>query len=106
MTDLIGYIAAFLTTASFLPQAVKTIRSQDVRGVSLTMYLLFVTGVVFWLLYGILIQNHVIIISNSITVILAGTVLFIKIKHSKRKKLKTSLKVASPRPGKPKRKNK
>jgi MtN3 and saliva related transmembrane protein len=83
MTDLIGYIAAFLTTISFLPQAIKTIKSKNTDGISFAMYLLFVVGVGFWLLYGILIGNHVIIIANFITFILSGLVLLIKIKNRK-----------------------
>lgn len=84
MTELIGYLAAFFTTASFLPQAIKTIRTKDVSGVSLLMYSMFVTGVIFWLIYGWLLGNMVIVVANIVTVILAGIVLIIKIKHRKR----------------------
>ena len=83
MTELIGYLAAFFTTASFLPQAIKTIRTKDVSGVSLLMYSMFVTGVIFWLIYGWLLGNMVIVAANMVTVILAGIVLVIKIKHKK-----------------------
>jgi len=83
MTELIGYLAAFFTTASFLPQAIKTIRTKDVSGVSLMMYSMFVTGVIFWLIYGWLLGNVVIVAANIVTVILAGIVLVIKIKHRK-----------------------
>jgi MtN3 and saliva related transmembrane protein len=81
MIDLIGFIAASLTTLSFLPQAIKTISSRDVTGISTVMYVLFTAGVAFWLLYGILIGNCVIIVANFITLILAGTVLVIKLKQ-------------------------
>jgi MtN3 and saliva related transmembrane protein len=47
--DLIGYIAASLTTFSFVPQALKTFRSKDVSGISLGMYSLFASGVALWL---------------------------------------------------------
>lgn len=79
MIELIGYIAAFLTTASFLPQAFKTIKTRDTSGISFAMYLMFVIGVGFWLAYGVLLGNWIIVIANVITLILSGTVLVIKI---------------------------
>lgn len=79
MIDLVGMVAAILTTASFFPQAMKTIKTRDTSGISLLMYLMFVTGVCLWLIYGILLENKIIIIANLITVILAGIVLAIKI---------------------------
>ncbi len=82
MTELIGAIAAFLTTASFLPQAIKTIKTRDTSGISFVMYLMFVVGVGFWLAYGVLLKNHVIIIANVVTFILAGAVLVVKVKNS------------------------
>ena len=51
--DWIGYAAATLTTASFLPQAVLTLRTRDTRGISLAMYSAFTAGVALWLLYGL-----------------------------------------------------
>jgi MtN3 and saliva related transmembrane protein len=81
MTELIGYIAAFLTTASFLPQAIQTIKTRDTSGISFWMYLMFVLGVSFWLAYGVLIENRAIVIANSVTLILAGLVLWVKIKN-------------------------
>ena len=83
MTEIIGYIAAFLTTASFLPQAFKTLKTRDTSGISLLMYLMFTIGVGLWLIYGILIQNRIIIFANLITFILAGLVLSVKIRNSK-----------------------
>lgn len=82
MIEIIGYIAAFLTTASFLPQALKTIKTKDTSGISLVMYLMFVGGVALWLIYGILIQNRIIIFANLITLILAGLVFSVKIHNS------------------------
>ena len=65
--DLLGYIAATLTTVAFVPQAWKTFRSRDVSGISLGMYSLFTAGVALWLVYGILMVAWPIIIANSIT---------------------------------------
>jgi MtN3 and saliva related transmembrane protein len=80
MTEIIGYIAAFLTTVSFLPQVVKTIKTKDTSGISLLMYSIFVSGVFLWLIYGILLKNIVITSANLLTFILAGLVLLIKLR--------------------------
>lgn len=84
MTELVGYIGAFLTTVSFLPQAIQTIKTRDTSGISLAMYSMFVVGVVFWLTYGILLNNITIIIGNIVTLILSGIVLSIKIHNSRK----------------------
>ena len=80
MTEFIGYIAALLTTLSFLPQVIKTLKTRDTSGISLLMYSMFVLGVALWLIYGMLIGNRVIVIANSITFFLSGTVLFVKLR--------------------------
>ncbi|BCG62910.1 MAG: MtN3 and saliva related transmembrane protein [Methyloprofundus sp.] len=77
--DIIGYIAAFLTTVSFLPQAIMTIKTRDTEALSLGMYSLFTLGVLMWLVYGININNLVIIYANIITLGLASIILFFKI---------------------------
>jgi MtN3 and saliva related transmembrane protein len=85
MIELIGYIAASLTTISFLPQAIHTIKTRDTSGISLLMYALFTIGVGFWLTYGILINNKTIIIANIITLTLAMIVLLVKIWNCQKK---------------------
>jgi len=85
MINLIGYIAAILTTLSFLPQAIQTIKTRNTDGISLLMYLMFTIGVAFWLLYGILIKNNAIIIANAMTLILASIILAIKISNLRHK---------------------
>jgi MtN3 and saliva related transmembrane protein len=82
--DLIGYGAAILTTAAFVPQALKSWSSRDFSGVSLSMYSLFTLGVALWLLYGILLKSWPIILANLITLILASVVLLLKISHLRR----------------------
>jgi MtN3 and saliva related transmembrane protein len=79
MIGYLGYLAATLTTASFLPQAILTLKTKDTRSLSLTMYTLFTLGVFCWLLYGIYIANEAIIFSNSITFLLAASILVFKI---------------------------
>ena len=79
MVEFIGYTAAILTTISFLPQVIKTVKTKNTDGISLTMYLLFVVGIALWLVYGILIENLVIILANSLTLLLSSIVLSYKI---------------------------
>lgn len=81
-TEPIGYIAAFLTTFAFIPQAYHSWKTRDLSGISLPMYSLFSAGVFFWLVYGFLINSWPIMIANSITFTLACIVLVLKIKHS------------------------
>lgn len=83
--DLIGYGAAVLTTAAFVPQALKSWSSRDLSGISLSMYSLFTLGVSLWLFYGIALQSWPIILANGITLALAGVVLALKIRHLRRK---------------------
>lgn len=80
-TDLIGTLAAFLTTASFMPQAWHTFRTKDVSGISLGMYSAFTSGVALWLLYGLLLQAWPIVIANVVTLSLASAILLMKLRY-------------------------
>ncbi len=86
-TAIIGNIAAILTTVSFLPQAIKTIKTQNTASLSFPMYLLFVTGVTLWLVYGLLNQQTPIILGNAITLLLAGIILAFMVKGKFTKKM-------------------
>ena len=79
--EWLGYTAAALTSASFIPQAVMTIRSRDTRGISRGMYIIFTVGVAFWLAYGIAIDSLPMILANVVTLGLAGTVLVLKLRY-------------------------
>jgi len=79
--DLIGSVAAVLTTASFIPQAWHTFRTRDVSGISLGMYSLFTVGVALWLVYGLLLLAWPIIIANTITTSLALAILVMKLRY-------------------------
>ncbi|MEZ4875404.1 MAG: SemiSWEET transporter [Flavobacteriaceae bacterium] len=83
-TALLGNIAAFLTTMSFLPQAVKTIKSKNTRQLSLPMYVMFVSGVFLWICYGVSNNQLPIIVGNAVTFVLAGTILWYKLREKKR----------------------
>lgn len=80
-TTLIGYIAAFCTTMSFLPQAIHIIRNKNTNSISLLMYLLFNTGILLWLMYGILLRDLPIILANAITFAFTFTILILKIRY-------------------------
>jgi MtN3 and saliva related transmembrane protein len=79
--EWLGYVAAVLTTAAFVPQALKTIRSRDTRGISLAMYVVFTIGVVFWFAYGVSLGSWPMIIANTITFALAAVILGLKLRH-------------------------
>ena len=80
-TSWLGYAAAALTTVAFVPQAWLTVRTRELRGVSLAMYSLFTIGVALWLLYGIALAQWPIIIANAVTLALAVLILGLKL-HS------------------------
>jgi MtN3 and saliva related transmembrane protein len=77
--DWIGYLAATLTTLSFVPQALLTLRTRQVRGISAGMYSAFTLGVALWLAYGWQLGEWPIIIANAITLVLAATILTTKL---------------------------
>lgn len=79
--EILGYAAAFLTTASFIPQAILVIRTRRTGGISLLMYSMFVAGVALWLIYGIMTGAAPLIAANGITLVLAGTILVIAMKE-------------------------
>ena len=75
-----GFAAAALTTGSFIPQAVMTIRTRNTQGISLAMYVIFTIGVVLWLVYGIALESWPMILANTVTLILASTILVLKLR--------------------------
>ena len=75
-----GFAAAVLTTASFVPQAIKTIRTKDTGSISLSMYTLFATGTLLWLLFGAFSNNMPVTIANAVTLVFAIIILFYKLK--------------------------
>lgn len=74
-TTLIGLIAAFCTTAAFVPQVLQIIRTGNVDGISLQMYSIFTFGVAMWLTYGIIMQDLPMLLANLVTLVLAALVL-------------------------------
>ena len=80
MDNIVGFVAAFCTTASFVPQAVKVFKTRRTNDISLGMFLLMSFGVVFWDIYGIIINSAPVIFANSITLVLSVYILIMKIK--------------------------
>ena len=77
----VGLIAATCTTISFLPQAVKILRTRHTKDLSLWMYLLLTMGSFLWFVYGILLHDIPLIMANAIGFLLTTTVLILKIKY-------------------------
>lgn len=81
LTNITGLVAAALTTVSFLPQVIKILKTRHTKDISLLMYIVFTTGVLLWLIYGILLKEMPIIIGNGITLIFVIIVLVFKIRY-------------------------
>jgi len=81
-----GYAAAALTTCSFVPQAVLTLRTRDVSGISTGMYASFTLGVALWFVYGLSLGAWPIILANAITLALATTILGTKLLVEKQRR--------------------
>lgn len=83
--EIIGFIAAILTTSSFIPQLVKVWKSKSSKGVSVSMYLVMLSGVILWGVYGYLIGSKSVLITNAITALLQGAILFMILNSRKLK---------------------
>ena len=77
----IGFFAAFCTTISFLPQAIKVYKSRSTKDISLYMFLIFTIGTSCWLIYGVIISSVPIILANALTLVLSIFILVYKIKY-------------------------
>lgn len=78
---IIGFVAGFIMSVSFIPQAVQSIRTKDTKALSLPSYLMFVSACVLWLLYGVALGSFPMILWNSVTIGVAGMVLYTKIRY-------------------------
>lgn len=79
--EIIGLVAGFLTTAAYMPQVLKVWRSRSARDVSLGMFSLMVVGIMFWLAYGLMIEDIPLILANLVTLLLTGVILALKLRH-------------------------
>jgi len=81
--DALGFVAAFCTTAAFVPQLVRVVRLRSARDISLPTFLLFSVGVFLWLLYGLYIGSKPVIASNSVTLVLSVSILILKLRYDR-----------------------
>lgn len=78
-TEILGFVAAFLTTSSFLPQAIQVLKTRDTASLSLAMYSIFTLGVALWMFYGIYQMDYAMIAANMVTFILSASILGTKV---------------------------
>jgi MtN3 and saliva related transmembrane protein len=81
LSNWVGYAAGTLTTLSFLPQVIKTWQSRSAKDISLSMFLMFCTGVTLWIIYGVLHRDLPVIIANVVTLALASIILGFKLRY-------------------------
>ncbi|MCB5173754.1 MULTISPECIES: SemiSWEET transporter [Microvirga] len=79
--EILGFVAAILTTVCWLPQAFRTLRTKDTKSLSLLTQSIFTLGVGLWLIYGILAGNAPIIFANSVTFVLVAAILAMKLRY-------------------------
>lgn len=78
---MLGFFAAACTTIAFLPQVIKACRTKETRDISLPMYIVLITGISLWVLYGLSIGDYPISIANGVTFILVLIILIAKIRY-------------------------
>jgi len=81
LADMVGMMAAMLTTLCWLPQALRILRTRDTKAISLATQAAFACGIALWLAYGLLIGSWPVILSNSVTFVLVGAIIVLKIRH-------------------------
>jgi MtN3 and saliva related transmembrane protein len=87
LIEVVGFIAAILTTTAFLPQALHSWKTRDLSGISFNMYVTFTLGVMLWLIYGFLIKSMPVIAANVITLPTTVMILFLKMKDMRSKEV-------------------
>jgi MtN3 and saliva related transmembrane protein len=83
LPEIIGFVAAFCTTAAFVPQLARVLHLKSARDISLPTFLLFSVGVFLWLVYGIDTGSRPVIASNAVTLILSLSILYFKLKYDR-----------------------
>ncbi len=79
--EILGLVAAVLTTSAFVPQVYKTWKTKSARNLSFTMYLVFFAGVMLWLVYGFFIDSLSVILANAVTGVLTLVLIYFKISY-------------------------
>ncbi|WP_439131809.1 SemiSWEET transporter [Polaribacter sp.] len=79
--EVLGFLAAILTTIAFFPQVIKVYKTKETKSISLSMYIVFSIGILLWLIYGLYLHSLPMIFANAITLISSIYILLMKIKH-------------------------
>ena len=82
--DILGLVATCFTTSSFVPQVIRTWKTRDVSGISLSTYVIITLGLALWLIYGVLKGDLPLIVANSLMVILTLSITIMKISFEKK----------------------
>lgn len=77
----VGAAGAVLTTICWLPQAVRVVRTRDTRAISLATNLIFATGILLWLIYGIALGNWPLIVANAVSMLFTLVIIAMKLRH-------------------------
>ncbi|ARN84389.1 SemiSWEET transporter [Candidatus Nucleicultrix amoebiphila] len=85
IAEVIGHLAGSLTTAAFLPQAIKVFKTKRTQDISLLMYIILCLGVGCWFAYGVMINALPVMIANGLTLVLAASILVFKLVSEKEK---------------------
>ncbi len=83
LITLLGLVAGLCTTLSFLPQAIKIIKTKETGDISLLMYIFLEFGLFLWLVYGILIKSFPLMLANGMALLLSSIILILKIRYGK-----------------------
>ena len=81
LATLIGLVAAFCTTISYVPQIRKIRASGETHDISLRMFLILATGIALWVIYGVLQGDAIIVLANSVSLAFLATILFFKLRN-------------------------
>jgi MtN3 and saliva related transmembrane protein len=81
LATIVGFVAAFCTTVSFVPQVISAWRTRSTRDLSLQSFAAYAFGLTLWLIYGLMIRDVPLIVANGLTLLLALTILGLKLKH-------------------------
>ncbi|MCA9487845.1 MAG: hypothetical protein KC516_02690 [Nanoarchaeota archaeon] len=85
IVEIIGYLAGILVAITMIPQIKMSLKTKSVKGISTSMLLIFFSSMLLWTIYGILIKNYPLIITNGFATIISGIQVFIKFKYDSRK---------------------
>lgn len=79
--DVLGYVAGILVVISLLPQFIKSWKTKSTRDISLWRYIIYTVGLILWVTYAIIIKNGPVALTNSVGLILAVSILYLKLKY-------------------------